>query len=354
MSYSAIFDGESKAKRSRVEWQDCPVALTLHSVPKPVVVLNLFYQAGPNSDGETETRVLVASRDSVEPVIRLLETLDVRDSTPTLTVYRSEPCRILPCDWDDLVLDPSVVSLLKNDFLGFWSKEAFFRERKLPFRRGALLFGPPGNGKSTAIRAMMTSRQLCAYTLRLFEPNASDLDLEGLFDEALSARPAMVIFEDLDRAFPRSGQSKTQVSLQCLLNALDGAASGEGLYIVATANDPAALDSAILRRPGRFDRIVQFSNPTRKLRRQYFQKMRLNLEPAALERPVADSAGFSFAMCREATILAAQYSFERKDEIRTEDLLRGVHVLRETMIRSSAPKNQAGFALSEDENDDAA
>ena len=88
---------------------------------------------------------------------------------------------------------------------------------------------------------MMTSRGLSAFSIRLFEPQTTDVDLEDLFEEALSQRPAMIIFEDLDRAFPRNGESQRRVSMQALLNALEGVATGEG---VATANEPAALDPA--------------------------------------------------------------------------------------------------------------
>ncbi len=57
---SAIFAPE-RTPRSRVEWQDCPVALSLHSISDPVIVLNLFYQPGPSADSETEARILIAT-----------------------------------------------------------------------------------------------------------------------------------------------------------------------------------------------------------------------------------------------------------------------------------------------------
>ncbi len=271
----------------------------------------------------------------------MLETLDARDATPTLTVYRDQPRKIIPCEWDELVVDPTVRSLLKNDFEGFWNREQWFREHSLPFRRGYLLYGPPGNGKSTSIRAMMTSRGLSAFTIRLFEPQTTDSDLEGIFEEALSQRPAMVIFEDLDRTFPRNGESHCQVSLQALLNALDGVATGEGIVIVATANEPAALDPAILRRPGRFDRVVPFANPNRDLRELFLNKMKLSLDQAALSEAVANSSGFSFAQLRETVILAAQFADERKAEVEGSDLLRGIDVLRKTMVRDSTFRNRA-------------
>ena len=79
----------------------------------------------------------------------------------------------------------------------------------------------------------------------------------------LTNTPALVILEDLDRAFPTEGKRTRErtVSFQTLLNCLDGVGTQEGVIVVATANDPTCLDPAILKRPGRFDRVVQFRNP---------------------------------------------------------------------------------------------
>lgn len=350
--YAALMGGgRARTNPSRIEWQDCPVVLSIFTVPSPVVALNIYFHAGPHSTSENETNVLIARRDAVEPVICLLETLDSRETAPKLIVYGGQPQRIIRCEWDDLVLDPSVRSLLKSDFESFWEREKWFHDRRLPFRRGYLLHGPPGNGKSTAIRAMMSSRGLSAFTIRLFGPQTCDAALEGLFDDALTERPAMVLFEDLDRAFPRTGESRCGVSLQGLLNCLDGVATGEGLVVVATANDPAALDPAILRRPGRFDRVVRFPNPDPQLRERYFLHMKLHIEANHLAEAVADSGGFSFAQLREATILAAQFAFERKDDVRPADLLRGIRVLRETTNRGSARTNAAGFVPAGEEGE---
>jgi len=328
---------------TRVEWQDCPVALTLHTIKSPVVALNVYYFSGPAADHESMTSVLIARRESIDQVMRLIEALDARESQPRLHVHQSQSRLVPHCDWDDLVLDPSIVSLLKNDYESFWGRQSWFREHHLPFRRGYLLHGPPGNGKSTAIRAMMSSRSLSAFTIRLFDPRTTDYDLDDTFEEALTERPAMVLLEDLDRAFPRSGDSRSQVSLQSLLNSLDGVASGEGIVVVATANEPAALDPAILRRPGRFDRVVHFPSPDRLLRQEYLSKLNPHLDVRTLE-PIADEAsGFSFAQLRESVILAAQFAFEGNEEVSAKDLLSGVQTLRRTMMQSSNHSTSAGF-----------
>ncbi len=156
---------------------------------------------------------------------------------------------------------------------------------------------------------------------------------------------AVILVEDIDRAFPRTGESKSKVSLQQLLNCVDGVATGEGILTLATANDPTALDPAILKRPGRFDRVVHFPNPSEALRREYFCRMHPQLA-TDLDSVASDSEGFSFAQLREAYIMAGQLAFEGNREICTTDLSSGVRSLRETSQISSKRNSRAGFVSS--------
>lgn len=217
---------------------------------------------------------------------------------------------------------------------------------RLPFRRGYLLHGPPGNGKSTAVRAMMTRHGLTAHTIRFFEEHVDDARLDALFAKAAQEAPAIVLLEDIDRCFPRTGQSQTKVSLQQLLNCLDGIASGDGIITIATANEPTALDPAILRRPGRFDRVVLFADPTADLRRQYFLQMLPSFAGLNLDEAVEESAGFSFAQLREAFIMAAQAHFSNDGQIDRDDLLNSIRSLRSSLLFGNM-KASAGFALSQ-------
>jgi ATP-dependent 26S proteasome regulatory subunit len=128
------------------------------------------------------------------------------------------------------------------------------------------------------------------------------------------------------------------------LNCLDGVASEEGIITVATANDPVALDPAILRRPGRFDRVVLFADPTPELRRQYFVRMHPAFADVNLDEAVEESAGFSFAQLREAFIMAAQADFNNDGKIELDDLLNSVWSLRSSLLFGSM-KPSAGFAV---------
>jgi len=339
---AALSGGESRQSYA-FEWDDGPAAFRVRGIASPLIALAVSYHAGPDSICENTAQVLIFRRDAAEQVVKLLARLSKSDGQPKLHTHNSVTRPVSPCGWDQLVLDPSITSLLKDDFGSFFEREHWFRKMRLPFRRGYLLHGPPGNGKSTAIRAMLTSAGLTAYTLRLFDSRTEDADIDRVFEQSVNHAPAMILLEDIDRAFPRTGESRSKVSLQQLLNCLDGVATGEGIVTVATANEPTILDPAILRRPGRFDRVVHFPNPSSALRREYFCRMYDKFAAANLDSVVSDSEGFSFAQLREAYIMAGQLAFEGNREICMKDLSSGVRSLRETSQLSTKRIGRAGF-----------
>jgi ATPase family associated with various cellular activities (AAA) len=339
----SFLEDSNRQGQFEIEWQDCPIAMRLDGINAPVIAVNAAYHAGPCSDTECVAHLLVTKRECAAELVALLEHLDRRDTQPRLHTLGGTTREIETCEWNQLVLDQRAVSLLKDDFESFFERESWFREKRLPFRRGYLLHGPPGNGKSTAIRAMMSSRCLSAYTMRLFDRRGDDSTLDALFEKALKNRPALVLLEDLDRAFPKTGETRSNISVQQLLNCLDGVATGEGVIVVATANEPTILDPAILRRPGRFDRVVHFPNPARDLRQEYFSRIDPNLTPGTLKELSTKSGGLSFAQLRETYIMAGQRAFERKGEISREDLLSAIASLRESTLAGSRRNGSAGF-----------
>jgi len=169
-----------------------------------------------------------------------------------------------------------------------------------------------------------------------------------MFRCAANAAPSVIVIEDIDRAFPciPSSGVRCNVSLHQLLNCLDGIDSQDGVVVVATANDPTVLDAAILRRPGRFDRVVAVPAPDRQLRLQYFTKFNPHLNEEALFRAAEESDDFSFAQLKEAYILAGQKAFERNTSVTGNDLLEGIRILRGGMALVSDYKRKVGFVES--------
>jgi ATP-dependent Zn protease len=84
------------------------------------------------------------------------------------------------------------------------------------------------------------------------------------------------------------------------------------------------MDAAILKRPGRFDRVVQFRNPDAALRRQYYRRLSPVLVGEQFEIAIERTEGFSFAQLRETYILGAQSAFERGQDVSVEDVVEAI------------------------------
>jgi ATP-dependent 26S proteasome regulatory subunit len=182
---------------------------------------------------------------------------------------------------------------------------------------------------------MASHPAVSAYTLDSSNGELGNEALAEVFEAAGRNAPALVLFEDLDRLFGSRADDhrpdkRTKITFQHLLNCLDGLGSQDGVIVVATANDPGALDEAILRRPGRFDRAVPFRAPSEDLRRKHLARLDLDaLDPDAVARGAAALEGFSFAQVCEAFILAGQLAFQRGgDTISSDDLLEGIRLVR--------------------------
>jgi len=323
------------------EWRDCPVALRFRGLAAPVVVARFPYSQGPHDSHWGE--IVLTPKTNATALLKLIETVTQETRKPHLHTINVGFQAVPHSSWGDLVLDPSIVQLVKNDFQSFFEREEWFRRSRLPFRRGYLLYGPPGNGKTSVIRAMLSNKTLSGWTLNLFACDTDDGDLTKLFEHAADCAPAMIVLEDLDRAFPRTGGVRTNVSLQALLNCLDGLATHYGVIVVATANEPTVLDPAILRRPGRFDRVVEFPNPNEACRAQYFVRLQGDIPPSDVQQLVDESCDLSFAQLREGYILAGQRAFPQNREIVSEDLLFALRVLRGSMAAVSDHSQKLGF-----------
>jgi len=248
----------------------------------------------------------------------------------------------LPQSWDNLVLNDDVVNLVKRDIESFLRRKAWFLKNSLPFRRGYLFHGPPGNGKTSVIKTILSTSNMNVYKIRLFNKHLNDQTLEKMFEDAQKSGPNIVALEDIDRAFPKTGESGCPLGLHTLLNCLDGLTSQEGVITIATANEPTILDRAILKRPGRFDRVVLFDNPNPETREKYFRKKAPYL--TVVGEVIEATEGFSFAQLQETYILAGQYAYDRnEEEIKEKDLIECASLLKGATINITGKSERKGF-----------
>lgn len=157
-----------------------------------------------------------------------------------------------------VVLAPGLRDEIVRDAEAFFGGRDWYRQRGVPWRRGYLLHGPPGTGKTSLARALATHFRLRLYVLNLTDPEMTDRDLISALSEVHTR--SILLAEDIDALLEgRKVRDGLAWSFAGLINALDGALSGEGRLLLLTSNRPEVLDPALLR-PGRVDRRYELGN----------------------------------------------------------------------------------------------
>ncbi|XP_026865514.1 mitochondrial chaperone BCS1 isoform X2 [Electrophorus electricus] len=141
-------------------------------------------------------------------------------------------------------------------------RQIFFNilQEGIPYRRGYLLYGPPGCGKSSFITALAGDLGYSICLMSLSDRSLSDDRLNHLL--SVAPQQSIILLEDVDAAFvsrdllptenPVAYQGMGRLTFSGLLNALDGVASSEARIVFMTTNLIERLDPALIR-PGRVD-----------------------------------------------------------------------------------------------------
>ncbi|KAL2176141.1 uncharacterized protein P884DRAFT_203681, partial [Thermothelomyces heterothallicus CBS 202.75] len=214
----------------------------------------------------------------------------------------------------------------------------WYANRGIPYRRGYLLHGPPGTGKSSLSLALAGFFKMRIYIVSLSSVTANEENLATLFADL--PRRCVVLLEDIDTAgltHTREGGAQDSVadgtdngadastntpvpngqpqapnqnangrlSLSGLLNILDGVASQEGRVLIMTTNHIEKLDKALIR-PGRVDMIVKFDRADTSMTAQIFRAIYAPLE--ADEMPSSLSSSSSSSSTTTATTTTSSVS----------------------------------------------
>ena len=175
-----------------------------------------------------------------------------------------EPRRKRPLE--SVVLDKGVKERIVSDVKEFLASGNWYYDRGIPYRRGYLLYGRPGSGKSSFVRALAGELDYNIAILNLSERGLTDDRLNFLL--TIVPRRTLVLLEDADAAFngrtstDADGYRGAHVTFSGLLNAIDGVASAEERVLFLTTNHIDRLDSALIR-PGRVDMTIRLGEATR-------------------------------------------------------------------------------------------
>jgi len=168
--------------------------------------------------------------------------------------------------WSDVVLKPEIRESIMLNVVFPITNEKKCTNTGIPWRRGLLMGGVAGTGKTQVCRILCNelpddATLIWATPKALYESDK----IQDLFEAARYFSPTVIVIEDID--FIGTSREFTQNPiLGELLTQLDGNDPNHGIFIVATTNRPQQLDVALANRPSRFDVKLEFSLPSEKER----------------------------------------------------------------------------------------
>lgn len=286
---------------------------------RPVAALMLG--PDPESDSRSVTIEIVSpSNDAAQSMAT-----DLRDRAVELNVYRGQVVSFGQSMFgerssllrfherptmtpDELILPDKAFADLRRQVVGVARNSSRLRAAGQHLKRGLLLYGPPGVGKTHTVRYLMS--ELTDTTI----VQLTGETLGGIRDACSIARtlqPAMIVVEDVDLiAQERDRYDGEAPLLFTLLNEMDGLDEDADVVFLLTTNRADLLEPALASRPGRVDQAVHIDLPDRDARRRLLQLYRGTLEvdlerlDDVLDRTDGVTASFLKELLRRAAVLA--------------------------------------------------
>ena len=247
--------------------------------------------------------------------------------------------------WDDIVLPGTMRDDIRKETEEFFEHEETYKNYGLEWRRGILLAGDPGNGKTAICRAIASTSKVPIIYCVLAEHDTFGF-LGGIKTTLERYCPCVVIFEDADSL----GADESIRSY--LFNMLDGLFSTSGIFVVASTNCPGKLDVALTGRPSRFDSFYLIPNPGQEEREKLLKikvgEMGKKIHKSVWQKVVADTEGLSSAAIQEVAVSSLLSALRKGGAIEPSDLYQAVERVRKHMDMAKrgidrTQKGEVGF-----------
>jgi SpoVK/Ycf46/Vps4 family AAA+-type ATPase len=218
---------------------------------------------------------------------------------------------------------PEIIDII-DDIKNFWESKEKFTEYRFIHKRGILLYGDPGCGKSGIIQlcTQYLIEEMDGIVINIKDGDAVEryVDFIPDFRKIETDRPIIVIMEDIDSIAGEDRHSTSKI-----LNILDGMSQIDNVVYIATTNYPEKLEERITNRPSRFDRRYRVELPNAEIRESYFKSKlkKEDLKKINLKEWVQKSDGMSLAHLRELVISVIAM---RNDFQETIDRLNGMQI----------------------------
>lgn len=195
----------------------------------------------------------------------------------------------------------------------FWDRESVFREYNITYKRGIILHGPPGSGKSSTIQLIMKDVVERGGVVLQFQEPYVFIDGYRKLKQIQPDAPIVVIMEDLDALLDMHNETE-------ILNLLDGSNEVDKTLFLATTNYPDLLQPRIMNRPSRFDKRFKIGFPSPESREVYFNHLigvdRIKELDIDLPKWVEDTEEMSLAHLKELFVAVVIIGDDYKEAIK--------------------------------------
>jgi len=278
--------------------------------------------------------------NEIMEILRDLETKNNFMKNEKLKIVRGvnfEFLELPTLTWDELILSALLKEEIMLNLVFPLANREMCRKFDIPWRRGILLGGEPGTGKTTLAKVLCNALPKCTVIWVSAESIYECNDVSCLFQAARDLAPTLIIMEDVDFFGQDRNDGKNPI-LGEMLNQLDGNAPNDGIFILASTNRPDLLDKALANRPGRFDVILEVKQPNLEERTRMitlFSKGKVLSTEVSLEQVAASTDGLSGAHLKEIFTYASLVSVSKgENKISKQSMDRAVLRLK---IKASNP-----------------
>jgi SpoVK/Ycf46/Vps4 family AAA+-type ATPase len=189
----------------------------------------------------------------------------------------------------------------------WYRTRGWYSSKHIPWRRGWLLHGPAGTGKTVLAKSMAQDLNMPIFVFDI--ASMDNEEFEKFWREAQSQNPCMVLVEDFDAVFHKRENvietSSQKLTFDCLLNCVSGIEPSDGILLVITTNYVEHIDASLgvtdgsmSTRPGRIDDVLRFGPMEEGCRRIMAVRI-LGATGDMLEKAVAQTNGMSPAQFTE-------------------------------------------------------